>query len=96
VGPDVAACATEGEADYPGGRAYCLAGPSGGDGLPLTPPAVPDVSEPAAVLPLAITLAVLPALGEGPVVTPTSHPPVSPIGAVPRSRAPPPTGRTTC
>ena len=94
--PDEAACATDGEADYPGGRAYCLAGPSGGDGLPLASPVAPDAAGPAAVLPIADALAVAPVRAERPVDAPASHPPASPIGAVPRSRAPPPAGRTTC
>ena len=76
---------------YPGGRAYCLGGPSGGNGLAPGTLEAPDASGPAAVLPAEAGVA-HPARVMCPVVAALAHPPPSPIGAVPRGRAPPPVG----
>jgi len=76
---------------YPGGRAYCLGGPSGGDGLAPGILEAPDASVPAAVLPPEADVA-CPVTVACPVVAALVHPPPSPIGAVPRGRAPPSVG----
>ena len=76
---------------YPGGRAYCLGGPSGGHGLAPGTLEAPDASGPAAVLPDEPDVA-RPVGVACPVVAALAHPPPSPIGAVPRGRAPPSVG----
>jgi len=76
---------------YPGGRAYCLGGPSGGDGLAPGTLEAYDASGPAAVLPAEADVA-RPVPVACPVVAEIAHPPPSPIGAVPRGRAPPSVG----
>jgi len=76
---------------YPGGRAYCLGGPSGGDGLAPGTLEAPDASGPAAVPPPETDIA-RPAPGACRVAAALAHPPPSPVGANPRSRAPPPVG----
>lgn len=88
-------CASDAEpAEAPaGGRAYCLSGPAGGDAIPTVPP---DASPPLAILP-ASGWAVRPVSDAGqPLAQATARPPRPSSGAVPRIRAPPETGSTTC
>jgi hypothetical protein len=79
---------------YPGGRAYCLGGPSGGDGLAPGTLEAPDASGPGAALPAEAAVA-RPGSVACPVVAALTRPPPSPIGAVPRGRAPPSVGWAT-
>lgn len=81
---------------YPGGRAYCLGGPSGGDGLlPFTPDA-PNASEFVAVLPPAAPAPAILTLRTRLVIAEALYPRPSPVGAVPRVRAPPSISRNNC
>ena len=87
---------TNPDAPYPGGRAFCLSGPSGGEGVPRGAEVAPDSPGRVAVLPPVILGADLPKRSTFPVVGALPHPPPAPTGAVPRGRAPPGFGGTTC
>lgn len=77
----------------PGGRAYCLSGPTGGDAVPPVPL---DAAPPLAIVPSA-DWDETPADGvERPIERTVARPPTPAIGAVPRIRAPPESGSTTC
>jgi hypothetical protein len=80
--------------EFPGGRAYCLGGPAGGDGVPPVA-ALLDSPVLSALLPDAIP-ATLPERATCPAVVAATHPPPSPVGAVPRERAPPGSGSISC
>jgi hypothetical protein len=82
--------------EYPGGRAFCLGGPSGGDAVPPIAPHAPDLTALAATLPGAAVAMALPERAACPVAVTAMRPPPAPTGAVPRGRAPPGTDGITC
>ncbi|HKQ59371.1 MAG TPA: hypothetical protein VJY35_16020 [Candidatus Eisenbacteria bacterium] len=96
---DAAAGASSSDAapatEYPGGRAFCLGGPSGGNGVTSVSP-VPDAPGPSAILPHTPAITVAHALERRAFRTVVVHPPPSPAGAVPRTRAPPESVAITC
>lgn len=85
--------ATEPSEAPPAGRAYCLSGPAGGDAIPPVPL---DASPPLAILPAAGWAAMPATVAWHPLAQATARPPRPAGGAVPRIRAPPRSGSTTC
>ena len=77
----------------PGGRAYCLSGPAGGDGITPVPL---DASPPVAFLPASDWGRAPAEEAEPPAVRTEPRPPPPATLAVPRIRAPPAPGSTTC
>jgi hypothetical protein len=80
--------------EYPGGRAFCLGGPSGGNGVSSVSP-VPGAPGPAAIVPRASAIAVTHVPERRVASTTVVHPPPTPAGAVPHARAPPEPGSIT-
>jgi hypothetical protein len=92
---DAGSCDAAPATEYPSGRAFCLGGPAGGNGVSSVSP-VPDAPGPAAILPHAPAITVARALERRAFRTVVVHPPPSPAGAVPRTRAPPESVAITC
>jgi hypothetical protein len=89
----LAPCGADDSGEPPGGRAYCLSGPLGGDGIPPVPL---DASPPLATLPVSDWSGAPAEEAERPAVREVARPPTPATGAVPRIRAPPEPGSTTC